>query len=182
MSNKRRAAFQAREVAKNAAAAGTSDGLGTPAAGVENPAAAVTAPPAAAVTDHTFDASWPILQPDRPLADLIDEALDLFAEMAELQRIHVIGEATWSIVNNRMRVAAPAAKATSAPRAPVAEQPVGRQSKVQAHIDEIRHWATVEHLTDDAITARLLDLYGVDCDRSAVRKARQRNSIPPRCR
>ena len=122
---------------------------------------------------YVFDASWPILKPQSPLSDLVDEALDLFADMAQTKRVQLLADPTWSIAGGRLRVQAPAAKVRRVP-AGATRRPL----KVQSHIDDIRRWAVEDHLTDEAITRRLRDLYGVTCDRTAIYKARARSGIP----
>lgn len=122
------------------------------------------------MSGYQYRASWPILRPTLGWRDLIDEGRQALHDLADADRVHLIGEVSWSIRGGRLyaEVAAePAATPTPRRRRP-------DLYPVAARIEQVRHMATVQRLTDRQIAAVL-----GGCTESAVAHARARHGIPP---
>ncbi len=122
------------------------------------------------MSDYLYRASWPILRPDLGWRDLIDEGRHALLDLTDADRVHLIGEVSWSIRGGRLCAEAPA----EPDAAPIPRQRRVALYPVAARIDEVRHMATVRRLTDRQIAAVL-----GGCTESGVAHARARHGIPP---
>jgi hypothetical protein len=115
------------------------------------------------LTGYTFRASWPILDPERPLAALRAEACRDIDVLAADENSRIVGDITWTVVDSRLIAEAPAVRSECRPRA---YGVVGRNADLIAHLAR-------QGLTDQ----RIADQIG--CSQSAVGKVRRKHGIPP---
>jgi hypothetical protein len=117
-------------------------------------------------TGWTYEARWPVLDIDRTLSMLREEAeAEIDATTAE-DGARIVGDITWSIDGEEVVARAPAV--------PTADQQAGRarHGSVERHADRIAAMAK-EHMTD----RRIAEVLG--CTPSAVAKVRARHHIAP---
>jgi len=120
------------------------------------------------VSGFIYRASWPILDPRRPVSALIVEAAGQIDAMAASAGAAITGPVRWHVIAGNSRLVGEAIAAPIEPRKADGKALPGSVS---------RHAGWIEALAYRGLSdARIADLIG--CSEAAVTKVRQRNRVP----